>query len=67
LEKVRLEAKKNSGLRRGIRIGHESDGYSIGAEVETRATSADEANFKSSVLELEFGKDGDSSGVIRHP
>jgi hypothetical protein len=67
LGKVRVEAKKNSRLRRGIRIGHEGNGCSIRAEVEAGTASADEADFKGSVLELEFGKNGDSSGVIRHP
>ena len=65
--KVRVEAKKNLGFGRRIRIGHEDNGCSIGAEIEVGATSPDEADFKGSVLELEFGKNGYSSCIIRHP
>ncbi|NDB95383.1 MAG: hypothetical protein EBZ78_04400 [Verrucomicrobia bacterium] len=65
--KVRVEAKKNSGFGRRIRIRHEGNGYSIGAVVEVGAASPDEADFKGSVLELEFRKNGDSSCIIRHP
>ena len=40
---------------------------SVGLEIETRTTTADETNEKGSILKFEFGEDGNAASVVGHP